>query len=44
MSAMPALRKTLEGELGDRAQDLSLRIGLNSGPIVAGIVGTKAPR
>jgi class 3 adenylate cyclase len=44
MSAMPALRQALTAELGARASDIALRIGLNSGPIVAGIVGTKAPR
>ena len=41
---MPSIREALVPEIGDRAHRLTIRIGLHSGPIVAGIVGIKAPR
>lgn len=44
MQALPSIRKVLQSEMGERAKDVQIRIGLHSGPIVAGIVGTKAPR
>lgn len=44
MDAIPALRSALVADMGEAANQLQIQIGLHSGPIVAGIVGIKAPR
>ena len=41
---MESLRKEVETQFGVPAQELNIRIGLNTGPIVAGVVGISNPR
>ena len=41
---METLRRDVSSQFGIPAKDLSVRIGLNSGPVVAGIVGISNPR
>ena len=43
-AAMPGVRRQLVAEIGVLAERVCIHIGLNSGPIVAGVVGTKNPR
>lgn len=44
IDALPKIRSDYEFLTGITDMDINIRIGLNSGPIVAGIVGIKNPR
>jgi class 3 adenylate cyclase len=41
---MDSIRSEVEAKFGVPARELDIRIGLHSGPIVAGVVGISNPR
>lgn len=43
-AAMPIARERIRAELGVDGNEIGMRLGLNSGPVAAGIVGIKNPR
>ncbi|CAB9528061.1 Receptor-type guanylate cyclase gcy [Seminavis robusta] len=44
LAKMPSLLKNLEGSLGSGTTDLSMRVGMHSGPVTAGILRGKKSR
>ena len=44
MDTVPEIRRQIIAELGPQKWIFDVHIGLNSGPIVAGVCGQKAPR
>eukprot|EP01138_Halocafeteria_seosinensis_P013676 gb/GECG01013967.1/.p1 GENE.gb/GECG01013967.1/~~gb/GECG01013967.1/.p1 ORF type:complete len:1888 (+),score=226.04 gb/GECG01013967.1/:1-5664(+) len=44
LESMPEIRLKIYQELGINVSDLKIRIGINSGPVVAGIAGILQPR
>jgi adenylate cyclase len=44
VGAMPAARERIRQEVGVNPDEIGMRMGLNSGPVAAGIVGIKNPR